>query len=462
MSPSEPRGQVHLHVKAADEGTEIFISDGRFNVVSTGRGTLDADLSPGIYQVKLRAGFATREENVILDGSKPIVPLEYGALRLATAAPLEGAHETSPAQGAFINEQLQKPPAGEGGDSTVFVFVWSAGADRPARGLGLWGADKQVVDLDKHSEKSREGWAACHMRLPHGPYRLSLQLPTGERLEQTVVAPPGWQVRLFLGQRAYGKDPNETRPDLPGVAIFYSQDSGFNPSSEEARLAELARLGLSNHRQVLSDQALNRILAGKFKDPMLGLLGAHLLRAARPEDTKPLQTVVDNLRRLFVNAAHPDVEALALLLEESRPYRFEVPPMLRRSWAIVVKESVTLPEVLAPDGLAARVADRVWGEEPWLLWLLPALPPSVASESFQDAAHPGEPDDFEDALRGHLRRLGKYPGHQKSSPLERIGVAPEAPPRPVLQEEEWRQLVLALGLPRSRVERLLKRVFPQP
>jgi hypothetical protein len=447
---------VHLNVQAADDGTEIFVSDGRFRVVEKGRGRLGADLPHGIYQIKLRSGYSTQEEYVLLDGTKSVVDKSYPPLRFGTPTPLEGGGETSAARAAFINEQLAKIHADAGGNGSVFLFARSFSTDQPALGLSLWDEEKQVIDIAARSVKPSKGpaWAACTMRVPQGCYRLSLELATKERLEQTLVVAPDWQTQVFLGERAYGTKPVDARADLQGAAILYSKNRRFDLASRETRLAELARLGLSNQRQVLSQEVVDSIVSGKFTDPMLGLLGAHLLRAAWPAETGLFKTVVENLRRLFQGLPHPDVEALALLLEgEPGTYRFEVPPMLRRSWGLVVKASFDR-QLLTPDGLAARVADRLWGEEPWLLWLTPA--PRSPFESFEAPDLAAEPDDYEDALQRHLKRLGKWP-----SPPESKGESRGKRAKPELRDEEWRRLVAALGLPRTSIEKLLNRLFPQ-
>src|SRR5262249_21369119 len=146
------------------------------------------------------------------------------------------------------------------------------------------------------------------------------------------------------------------RADLPGAAILMVPwYRSFDPEDPTLRLVDLARLGLRGGRQVLSDEVMRDILDGKFRDPMLGLFGAHLLllwqqqsagqrpRKAsaeaptlgrRPTDGLTLAgvdeylhglygkgvafgTVVEDLRRLFGRGRHPDVEALALLLDPS-------------------------------------------------------------------------------------------------------------------------------------------------
>jgi hypothetical protein len=487
MSPSDQRDRVHLRVQAGDDGTEIFVTDGRFHQVARGCGRVEVKLPPGLYQLRLRAGNTVRDEDLILDGSQPEVVKRFEALKFATPAPLAGIRETSAQQAAFINEMFGKTQVDLGGDSGVCLFVAAPpGGHPPARGLTLWRDGQQVVDVNAHAAKPATGepWAACYMKVPAACYRLRLALPKGAYLEQSVVAAPGWHTQLFLRHHAYGDDPKDTRANLPGGAILYARDRCFDPNSPEARLSELARLGLANRRQVLADEVLQAILYGKFADPMLGLLGAHLLGGTRPDAANLIQTVVGNLRTLFGGLPHPDVEALALLVPgDPGNYRFEYPPMLRRSWELVVKASAERPEVLPPDGPAARIAEHLWGEEPWLLWMTPAPQPPAAIGL--ESTRPEEPDDYEHALVAHLEWLAKqataeagpselgawYKQNAAPSPLEsrrrgtltgRWGELRRQLPRPKLRDDEFRRLVTALGLPRSRIERMLDQMFAGP
>jgi hypothetical protein len=73
----------------------------------------------------------------------------------------------------------------------------------------------------------------------------------------------------------------------------------------------------------------------KLENPMLGILGMHLLLKNQESDTELLQTIIQNLRNLLGDP-HPDVEALALRLEQTGSYVFQSPPMMRRSWSLVV------------------------------------------------------------------------------------------------------------------------------
>jgi hypothetical protein len=101
---------------------------------------------------------------------------------------------------------------------------------------------------------------------------------------------------------------------------------------------------------------------------MLGILGAHLLLLEPEFNPSLFQLVVATLRDLL--GQHPDVEALALRQgNDGAPEAFTTPPMLRRSWRLVLERTVDHPELVPADSLMASVAPRIWGDGPWLLWL---------------------------------------------------------------------------------------------
>ena len=135
-------------------------------------------------------------------------------------------------------------------------------------------------------------------------------------------------------------------------------------------------------------------------------------------------------------ASHPDVEALALRLEPSAvTHIFENPPMLRRSWTLALEASVTRPELVPASSAASTIADRIWGEEPWLIWQSP--PESQSEVAFglpmDDVAV--EPDQFHVALRRQLAPQTRWSSATRrsatpdsSSPLvRRVGTRHRVP-----------------------------------
>jgi hypothetical protein len=486
MSTSNEPNRIRLEVRTErpeDSAAEIFVIDGQFQLADRGVGRLTSQLDPGIYTVKCRVGVQTWEQHVILrDSDKEVVipPLDF-----TSPAPLVNTaktHEYHMAEAA-AHSQTVHFQAGQG--SWIFVFArdWTAQrgdatrppiAFNPARGLSLkdmQGTEVAALENSAAYDLARDPWAACNVQVNPGLYRLSLETPAGARLEQTIVASPGWQTQIFLLQRAYSPEPDDRRADLPGASILMSRGQGFTVDRSDFRQAELARLGLTNQRRVLSEEVL-KLLQDKFQNPMLGIYGAHLLLLDSQPNLGLLDHVVTNLRALL-DAPHPDVEALALRLEpRGTPYIFHAPPMLRESWALVVEATATRADLVPLGSLAASISDRIWGEEPWLLWM----------ENGADTAA-----DLEELLESRLRpleRAARAPDPTKGFDLpfdvsaertmavERdVSAAPESlslprfSPRDAedvlrarLDDDRLKRLVHTLGLPRATVEQLVEKV----
>ena len=382
MKASEKK--LTLLVETGNESAEVFIIDARFKLVERGRGLKSTfSLSPGIYTVKVRAGFESHKQDVaLLDKPERV---SFSQIEFASSAPLQKTGKTHEYHMSAAERESLDVHVKAGSGSFIFVCArdWTPSQTsektfevnrKPHIGLKL--LDKKgelVADLAKKSKCSdkQDPWAACNVQVNPGIYRLSLELASGDTLEQTIVASRGWQTQIFLLQRNYGENQSDRRADLIGASILISK-KGFNPNDPLKRLVEAARLGLVNTRQVLPQRVIDEILNGKVKNPMLGILGAHLLLLGKQVDLDDLNTIVSNLRRLLGHNEHPDVEALALgLRKKATSYVFEHPPMLRRSWWQVVEATVDNKNLVPRGSMAAQCAERIWGEEPWLQWMTP-------------------------------------------------------------------------------------------
>jgi hypothetical protein len=438
-----PAPKARLTVTTADPAAEIFVIDGQLNLVERDRGSLGRDLEPGLYKVKVRVGGVTEERHVALEPGGA-VEVAFKHLAFASPVPLD---QTAKTHEYHIDAAVRcggAAPAdvGRGSGSAIFVFArrftnpWERRPDKvpaapahPARGLSLRdGAGAMVVDVsapatsannmaDAAGNPSIDPWAACNVSVAPGPYRLRLDTPGGT-LEQTVMASRGWQTQVFLTQKNYGAfggaGPEERFANLPGASVMLARlGEGFHPESDQRRLEELARQALAKRRDPLPDQVVERILQGKFENPMLGLYGAHLLlmrkRPAVPKRQlqQDLDVIVRNLRELLGHdAAHPDVEALALLKGGSGrgQYRFETPPMLRRSWSLVLDASAGRPDIVPQGSPASTVGHRLWAEAPWLIWRSKRRPGSGVEVAGVNSAD----DDDADALAEYQSAVRRY------------------------------------------------------
>jgi hypothetical protein len=454
--------RVRLAVEAEDRLAEIFLVDSSFALAARGVGSLQVDVPRAIYKLKLRAGTRIEEEFLSLErgheqilGSRSAevtvtsnaVAVLFPRALFAASPPLSAtsrAHEYHEAAAANESRTIHLS-LGKGGQLFIFARRWTsrspkaeAAAVTPASGLTLHAADgRMLVDF---AQVARTGgadpWAACNVELTPGSYTLRRMLGSQLAVEQSMVVSPGWQTQLFLLWTPGREEPDTT-------VLMARLGSGFDPSDRRNRLAELARQALAEKRPTVPETDIEPLMHGKRDDPMLGIYAGHLLALSLDAPEKKgdrareaLGQVVRNLR-LLVGPAHPDVEALALTLAPEPGRRFEVPPMLLRGWWSILERTATRPELVPVGSLASRIAPRLWGDGPWLLWR--ALPKPAR-------AVPGESDDVTQ-VQDVLRSLAEAARH-------RLQPAKGALPEPTSMSPA--QMVQVLGLPMAVVYKAVK------
>lgn len=369
MSESDTK----LTVTVADPTAEISIIDGNLNRVARSVGHFEQNLSPGIYKVQVQVGPSIDEQLVSLDQSRD---LQFTAPEIPSPVPLESSSRSHEYQRALAVAAAANPIDHFGSGSSIFVFAreWTKSStgtdDNPAQNLSLLKEDGtplvKIADrADVHlQEDPSAGWRAD---LSPGAYRLLLELPDGTGYERSLYAAPGFQTQLFLLTREYLLNDQSTchRADLDTGTVAMSANFAFDPAAPRARMTELAIYALTQTRKILSDALLNGLLDEKFDDPMLGILGAHLVLRDHPEDSRTFQTVTNNLRRI-VGLDHPDVQALWLARKDRgdvTTLQVRTPPMLRQSWDIATEKSV--PD---PDAISAQLDLDATASAPWLIW----------------------------------------------------------------------------------------------
>lgn len=383
---SEAPQKVLLRVITNDEMAEVFILNHKLDLVDRGVGRrYEKKLEPGIYKVKIRSGSQIKEELVTLTGGKGVFEMSFEPLTIVSAAPILDTAKTHEFHIGNA-ESLSKSTsfhATSGVGSSIFVFArcWTAIEKKNARHLvnntarGLTLHDESgnlIADIERlasRSQKEWDPWAACLIKVNPGTYRLRLELANKSQIEQSIVTSANWQTQLFYLQRDYGNEKkSDWRADLAGGSILMSRKSdGFSAGQNNLRLDELARLALINNRQIISDEVRQQLLHGKFDNPMFGIYGAHLLLLSDDPDPALLNTIINNLRNI-IGHDHPDVEALALRILGDTGYVCTIPPMLRRSWGIIVERTIARENLVPAGSLASNMATKIWGEEPFLLW----------------------------------------------------------------------------------------------
>lgn len=418
MSPSE---RVPLEVVAADAATELFVVDGDFNLVDRGIGRHTFDLAPGIYKVKARTGIQQEEQLVMVRAG--VEPVHFDALRFASPIPLDDTADADEAgvalaQRAVAHVHLRVD--GDGGSAIVLVARARGAQGNPVQGVRLLRMDgTSVADVEALAERGgpHDESAIFHVELPPGGYRVALDLADGRRIEQTLIAAPGWQTRVYVVA-------TPDRAELANAAIsMHREGTPFLRADADTRLEEIARQALLYDRKVLSAELRARLLAPDVA-PILGILGMHLLvreakrnKRAREENptsdiaavdnTAAVQTIIANLRHTI--GTHPDVEAVALGAGVANAkYVFDTPPMLTLSWRLLLKATAAQPQLLPAGSFGERIATRLWGKGIWLQW--------IERDSLTAA-------DRDTAWQEKARRMLRHLGHD----TEVVAPAPAVP-----------------------------------
>lgn len=395
MSPTleAAAARLPLTVSTSDPQSEIVVLDARGRLVQRGFGPQHTfELEPGIYRVKVLTGMEFQEKSVVLTETRRD-PLRFEQVAFASAAPLAGTSTSHEYHMGAADRESRVTHVADGAGGSLFFLVrdWTPTAveaarqrvtSNPAEGLSLYvvsaAGERKICDLAASGTSSPSGdpWAACTIEVTPGVYELRLEVPGGETLRQSFVASAGWQTQSFLFMRAYPSDTGpQWRADLSRTSVLLSQTRGFSPNESILRIAELARVALATKgpgergqtNRRLMPAEMRTLLREKFGNPMLGIYGAHLLLLEGSVDVELLREVVRNLRAML-GRQHSDVEALALhAAGEPPPLPFEHPPMLCRSWSLIVDASVARPD-LVTESLAERNTGKFLAEGPWHIW----------------------------------------------------------------------------------------------
>jgi hypothetical protein len=382
--------QLSLTVRTGDSQSEILVLDARGRPVGRGAGPERTfELEPGIYRVKVLTGAEVQEKSVVLIEPQG-GPLQFEQVAFASPVPLMGTSTSHEYHMSAADHESKVTHVADGAGSSLFFLVrdWTPPSEQaakprvtgnPAEGLSLHmvnaNGERKICDLAASGESNASGdpWAACTLEVAPGVYELRLALPDGETLRQSFVASQGWQTQSFIFMRDY---PSENGPrwraDLSRTSVLHSQTRGFSPNESLLRVTELARIALATKgpgergqtdRRLVPDD-MRTLLREKFGNPMLGIYAAHLLLLEASVDVELFREVVGNLRTVL-GRQHPDVEALALRAPgEPAPLPFENPPMLSRSWSLMVEATVAQPslvtESLSQRHLGKSLTDGLW------------------------------------------------------------------------------------------------------
>jgi len=273
MSNSDAGNQNVRLIASANEGTEIFVIDGRFRRVASALNRLETNLPPGLYTVKFKRGSALTEVDAdLLPGAGSVeIRAPAGELAFDSAAPMEQtmtSHEYHQAAAAGIS-RMDPVKIGEGQAGRLLLFVRDIGADgmgNPAEGLALHDSrGRKVIDFAAfgetgHSQDTSEAaWYGCNFELTPGFYRLRVSRGGMPGLEQSLILVKDWQLQVFLvrnprvppgsaGFAGQARPLEETVNPAEGAIFMAGSDRGLSPAGSRSRPRTSCRCSRENSK----------------------------------------------------------------------------------------------------------------------------------------------------------------------------------------------------------------------
>ncbi|WP_299083987.1 hypothetical protein [uncultured Ruegeria sp.] len=163
---------------------------------------------------------------------------------------------------------------------------------------------------------------------------------------------------------------------------------------EDYELLEVAQAAIADNKVALGREILDRIAWGKYSDPLLGVLAAHILLIAKysresnaqellPFKQKEFEVILRNTANLL-GTRHPDIIALRTESEEW-PLENEVvtsPPLFVRSWRLLMERS--------HSGLPGLLPERLWSRVRGSMNIVPYFSWTRANSPFSRQRRVGE------------------------------------------------------------------------
>lgn len=365
---------------SGDATTEIVVADSNRAKIGAGVGKLSAELAPGLYKARFKAGGATRDQ--IFEVADGPIYLSAPRLDLRTPVPIPGTGSTHEYQEDGVRALAHVIPVDIGVGSEIALFVRdskkSFGSGTPSEpwqdlALEYLGGGTAIDFASIGLRDPNRGMSAARVRTQSGTYLLTLARGNRPALQFPVTASEGWRTTVFLDCAG---DPDVRLPDLYSASVVITRLDVFVELHDEVlRYAEFAKQSLAAGRLAVDAESMSEMLHGKFDYPMLGILAGHLLLLARKPNYALLRTVVSNLQRLVPGI--PDLQALLVALAQRKEsvaaIDFEVnePPMLRCSWDILVEASHEYPELLPTSAHWMQYVYGLSGSQVWLAWQRP-------------------------------------------------------------------------------------------
>jgi hypothetical protein len=351
-----------VQIMAEDSSAELILIDNSFAKIASAIGSIEQEVSPGLYKVRAKVGDKTEDKLFEVSDTNKFITV--ASLCFASPAPLP---KTSTGHGyqlepcsKFASRALQR-------EASLFVFARDSqhqfgerAQAPPWRNLALTDArGRKIESLEMVGTALPEnGCIGFDARLEPGMYFLS-QPGSGVASVNLlpIVVSEGWCTQVFLDSQArplIGISNPRISPavsgispareiDLCGGAVALIRPGAHATFDAHAlRLTEIARRNFMEGKQAVSQQDLQAMIYGKHEAPMLGLYAAHMLLAKPAINWDLVATITGNLGR-WLGTDHPDVDVLAGAVSKQTGFKTKKPSF-----------SMWPPVLMASSALAAR------------------------------------------------------------------------------------------------------------
>ena len=350
MSGSQSESKVTLRVNAADSLTEVFLVDSRFEKIAAGVGSVEAAVAPGLYKARFRVGQVQSDSLIEVPADALGKVFDGPAVQFASPVPLRQTMTWQEKHGETAKElsRAKTAPFRAGNGSQCFLVLrgLTEAAALPWSGVSLHDIDGGLIAKAEHGICTAESrLCVLHLELDPGTYRLRVEEEPGEIYEMFVLTLAGWQTQIFaVAEDGWLPGVQLVRANLPEAAVLMNEiGKGFDPASPAVRQTELLRLGLLHGRKILCQTGLQNLLAAQPLNPMNALYAAGLV-----QETNDAAVLAQNMDGTL--AALPDMQLLlsgAGRAEEAPS--FALPPLLRKSWQVLM-ETVSKEQAVIPPG----------------------------------------------------------------------------------------------------------------
>jgi hypothetical protein len=405
LSESEifPKRTLIVDTKTPAVEINVFDASGVKMTTKSAVSRLELSLDPALYKIRYRIGNHVEDQLIELPPGENAFYLAAPPLPVQSAAPLPVAETDDESFSAhFAQDLIARHAQDTSKASSLFIFI-SAIRDsasdpsdlplKPGAGVSIHTFSGEKIG-DCGDAETRNGCCGLFLPIDPGNYILRVEMPPGRPVEQTLVAVEGWQLQFYTRITKSQIEPagtsTQAAPEFAwqldlsrsGVSLVRNPPFGlFDPEQMRSTAAARQSLAAGRSGAAPNREMINSLLQSKFDNPILGIYGGHLLAMQKERDLDLLREVVNNLIALVGN--HPDVTALMIPLKDERAFNFQYsePPMLRRSWSLIVDASTPEKDFRPAHSYSARIGGSLWGSSAWLAWRMPAELPAAANAS---------------------------------------------------------------------------------